>query len=164
MTGLDRFTSAQASSHAGFDTALQEIRNGRKIGHWIWYIFPQLEGLGTSAMSRTYALRDAAEAADYVRHPELGGRLLTILGEVARQLTMHPDLPLAALMGSDIDARKLVSSLTLFEHVGRQLDRAEGLEGAGAIADAARQVLTTAAGQGYPKCAFTRGRLGAADG
>ena len=59
---LERFHKAQASTSAGYDTALAEIRRGRKTSHWIWYIFPQIEGLGRSSTARAYALRDLAEA------------------------------------------------------------------------------------------------------
>ncbi len=61
---LTRFHEAQASRSAGYDTALAEIRRGRKTSHWIWYIFPQLAGLGRSAMAEKYAIRDLAEACD----------------------------------------------------------------------------------------------------
>ena len=143
-----RFTSAQDSTSAGFESALREIRGGRKTGHWIWYVLPQLSGLGASEMSRTFALRDAADAADYVRDSGLGPRLLTIVAAIAEQLATRPGLSVATLMGSEIDARKLVSSLTLFERVA-----------AGALADASRTLLGRAAAEGYPRCAFTLGRL-----
>ena len=142
------FTLAQASPGAGFESALREIRGGRKTGHWIWYVLPQLSGLGASEMSRTFALRDAADAADYVRDSVLGPRLLTIVAAIAEQLATRPGLSVATLMGSEIDARKLVSSLTLFERVA-----------GGALADAARTVLDRAAAEGYPRCPFTIGRL-----
>ena len=68
---LDRFHDAQASPSAGYDTALAEIRRGRKTSHWIWYIFPQLAGLGRSSTARAYAIRDLAEACEYLRDPLL---------------------------------------------------------------------------------------------
>jgi uncharacterized protein (DUF1810 family) len=159
MTGLERFRSAQASPDAGFEAALREIRAGRKTGHWIWYVLPQLSGLGTSAMSRTFGLRDAAEATAFLRDPELGARLATIVTAIAAQLAAHPGLLLSSLMGSEIDARKLVSSLTLFERVAARLDESDAHEQAGQVADAARKVLATAAAEGYPRCAFTLQRL-----
>jgi uncharacterized protein (DUF1810 family) len=154
-----RFTSAQDSASAGFESALREIRGGRKRGHWIWYVLPQLSGLGVSEMSTRFALRDAADAAGYVRHSMLGPRLLTIVSAIAEQLAAHPGLSVATLMGSEIDARKLVSSLTLFEPVARSLDGAGAPEWARALGDASRAVLERAAAEGYPPCAYTRGRL-----
>jgi uncharacterized protein (DUF1810 family) len=155
--GLGRFKTAQASRDAGFDAALDEIRSGRKTGHWIWYVLPQLAGLGTSSMSRAFALRDATEALDYVNDPELGDRLLAIVTAVAHQLTTRPDLSLATLMGSEIDARKLVSSLTLFEHVARE--RAASSERAQRLAAVSATVLDAAAADGYERCAYTHARL-----
>jgi uncharacterized protein (DUF1810 family) len=159
QTGLDRFRTAQRSPEAGFEAALREIRGGQKTGHWIWYILPQLSGLGMSSMSRAFALRDPAEAADYLNDPELGARLLDIVTAVADQLATRPDVPVAALMGSDVDARKLVSSLTLFEHVARGMDRASNSERARRLAEVSRRVLAVAAAEGYEPCRFTRDRL-----
>jgi hypothetical protein len=110
-------------------------------------------------MSTRFALRDAADAAGYVRHSMLGPRLLTIVSAIAEQLAAHPGLSVATLMGSEIDARKLVSSLTLFEPVARSLDGAGAPEWARALGDASRAVLERAAAEGYPPCAYTRGRL-----
>lgn len=154
MTSLDRFRAAQASPLDGFDAALREIRAGRKTGHWIWYVLPQLAGLGTSSMSRTFALRDVEEAADYLRDAELGGRLASIVTAIAEQVAIRPGLQLSSLMGSEIDASKLVSSLTLFERVASRLEP-DGIEHGRVVADAARAVLAAAAAEGYPPCAFT---------
>ena len=159
MAELDRFKEAQASPGAGFDAALREIRAGRKTGHWIWYVLPQLSGLGTSMMSRTFALRDVEEAADFLRDSELGARLVRIVAAIAEQLDARPELELSSLLGSEIDAVKLVSSLTLFERVAARLDAAERLERARDLANAARRVLKAAAAEGYPPCAFTLTRL-----
>src|ERR1700752_3057390 len=109
---LERFVTAQANGE--FDTALAEMKAGRKRSHWIWYVFPQVAGLGTSHMSQTYAIRDREEAAAYLRHPVLGARLFEITSVVAEQL--RAGVPLERLMGSSIDAAKLVSSMKL---VGR---------------------------------------------
>jgi uncharacterized protein (DUF1810 family) len=70
---LARFVSAQAYN---YEQALSEIRNGRKRSHWMWYVFPQLHGLGSSPTSRRYAIKSAAEAEAYLRHPVLGPRLV----------------------------------------------------------------------------------------
>lgn len=70
---LDRFVRAQASD---YERAVSEIRNGRKRSHWMWYIFPQIEGLGSSAMSQRYAIKSLAEARAYLEHTLLGPRLI----------------------------------------------------------------------------------------
>jgi uncharacterized protein (DUF1810 family) len=70
---LDRFLDAQDDT---YDDALEEIRNGRKDSHWMWFVFPQIAGLGESSMARRYAIADLQEAADYLAHPLLGHRLI----------------------------------------------------------------------------------------
>jgi uncharacterized protein (DUF1810 family) len=157
--GIDRFKAAQDAPHGGFGSALGEIRAGGKRGHWIWYVFPQISGLGASATSQYYAIEDEREAAAYLRDPDLRARLLIITSAVAEQLTAREPVPLARLMGSGIDALKLVSSLTLFGAVARKLHAAEGLEELKSISDVADQVLAIAAAQGYPPCQHTLGRL-----
>jgi uncharacterized protein (DUF1810 family) len=159
MSRIERFREAQNSPHAGFESALDELRSGGKKGHWIWYVFPQIEGLGTSHAARTFALSGEDEAAEFLRDPELRSRLLTITQVVAETLTRGREKSLRALMGSDIDVRKVVSSLTLFGHVARKLFDAEGVEACGAISNAAEQVLEVAASQGYPPCSFTLRRI-----
>ena len=157
MARLDRFRQAQDSSHGGFESALHEVHAGAKRGHWIWYVFPQIAGLGMSAASRAYAIEGEPEAIEFLRDGELRSRLLTITEAVAGQLRAGHRL--AALMGSDIDAKKVVSSLTLFGHLARKLAADEGIEAFVALATVADEVLTLAAGQGYPPCTFTRRRL-----
>jgi len=158
MSRLERFREAQSSERAGFAAALAELRSGGKQGHWIWYVFPQIEGLGTSGMTQAFAL-DEDEAAEYLRDPELRSRLLTITEVVADQLRSGRVSSLPSLMGSDIDARKIVSSMTLFAHVARRLHDVEGLDAYAAVADVADDVLAIAAAQGYPPCAHTLRRL-----
>jgi uncharacterized protein (DUF1810 family) len=92
---LTRFVLAQ---EADYETALSEIRSGRKRSHWMWYIFPQYEGLGSSAMSRRYAIKSRAEAEAYLMHPILGPRLLecfeAVVGVEGRsvfEIFGHPD-------------------------------------------------------------------------
>src|SRR5438874_13050014 len=118
---LERFHEAQAEHSAGYDTALAEIRAGGKRSHWIWYIFPQIEGLGRSSMARDYAIRDLDEACAYLRDPLLRARYEEIVAAVSEQLVRG--LRLEALMGSRIDALKLVSSLTLFRAAAEPLAR-----------------------------------------
>ena len=107
---LERFVQAQEKSYAG---ALAELKAGRKTGHWIWWIFPQLRGLGTSHNSTFYGLADEAEAAAYLAHPVLGSRYRECVAVVNRHLCQGGVAPLA-FMGSEIDVIKLRSSLELF--------------------------------------------------
>ncbi len=106
MNELKRFLEAQENDYA---TALAEIRRGRKQSHWMWYVFPQIAGLGFSSTSKFYAIKDRAEAENYLAHPVLGKRLIEISnallgieGKTANQIFRSPD-----------DA-KLKSSMTLF--------------------------------------------------
>ena len=106
---LDRFVTAQAGTYR---QALAELRGGRKNGHWMWFVFPQIAGLGHSAMARHYAIADAAEARAYIAHPLLGPRLI----EATEAVTAAPGASAEAILGG-IDAVKFRSSLTLFaEH------------------------------------------------
>jgi uncharacterized protein (DUF1810 family) len=103
---LARFVDAQASAHA---KALAELRAGRKLTHWMWFVFPQVAGLGTSSMSQRYAIGSLDEARAYLAHPVLGPRLRECAGAVLS----HPDETARDIMGSPDDA-KLCSSMTLF--------------------------------------------------
>ena len=145
MSGLDRFLDAQDAPYAGYDAALAEMKQGRKRSHWIWYVFPQLAGLGQSEAARTYGIDGRREAVAYIHHPVLRERLIEIATAVEDQLDRGVDL--AVLMGSEIDARKLVSSMTLFRGVAERVD-AE-------LADVAGNILDQAAAQGYAACEFT---------
>ncbi len=160
MGRLDRFHRAQADPHAGFAAALRELEAGRKTGHWIWYVFPQLAGLGHSSQAAEYAIADEAEAADYLRDPVLGERLVQAAAAARRHVTGPGALPLEVLMGSVIDARKLVSSMTLFGHVVERLHATSPEPRFAALADHARAILAAAAAAGYERCAFTAARLG----
>jgi uncharacterized protein (DUF1810 family) len=104
---LERFVEAQ---HGVYRQVLAELRNGRKASHWIWFIFPQLAGLGRSAMSERYAIRSLEEARAYLAHPVLGERLR----ECARLLLAAHGTSAAAVLGP-IDAVKVRSSMTLFQ-------------------------------------------------
>ena len=104
---LDRFVDAQAGV---IDGIRDELRRGRKVGHWIWFVFPQIEGLGRSPTSQRYAIRSLAEARAYLAHPVLGPRLR----ECARLLlAARADRSAVEILG-DIDAVKVRSSMTLF--------------------------------------------------
>ena len=157
MDRLERFRTAQRSPHAGFDAALRELESGRKRGHWIWYILPQLSGLGMSATSQRFAIADEREAIAYLRDPELRGRLLAIARVVEAQLARG--VPLRELMGSDVDAQKTVSSLTLFGEVASRMARPGDDDEIRQIAERAAGVLGVAETQGHPRCAHTLQRL-----
>ena len=107
---LKRFVSAQDKT---FETALAELRDGRKRSHWMWFIFPQLAGLGRSETARFYALGSIAEARAYLDHPLLGKRLEQLVTVI--NALPHDD---ARTVFGDIDAVKLRSSLTLFREAG----------------------------------------------
>jgi uncharacterized protein (DUF1810 family) len=156
---LQRFKDAQGQPVSGFETALSEIRAGGKRSHWIWYVFPQLAGLGRSAAAQTYALDDVAEARDYLRDPLLRARLLTIATAVAGHIDQQGGPSLEHMMGSSIDVAKLVSSMTLFGAIAKQLQAADALDEYASIARAAETILAAAAAEGYPPCQFTQNRL-----
>ena len=107
--GLSRFVQAQDEG-ATYDQALSELRSGRKRSHWMWFVFPQIAGLGHSEMSRHYAIRGLDEARAYLAHPVLGPRLR----ECAAVLLELPGSDAVAVFGG-IDAQKLQSSMTLFD-------------------------------------------------
>lgn len=155
---LERFHVAQDARDSGFAAALAELRTTGKRGHWIWYVFPQLAGLGGSIASQRYGIRDAEEAAEYLRDPVLRSRLIDATRAVADKL--HGGVALRDVMGSHVDSLKIVSSLTLFERVAKTSKVDEGVEEYAALADLAAQVLAMAEGQGYPRCAITVGALG----
>ena len=103
---LERFVRAQIGS---YETALWEIRRGRKCSHWMWYIFPQIAGLGMSSTAQYYAIQDLQEAEEYLAHPILGPRLLEISGELLKLNTND-----AYSVFGWPDDLKLRSSMTLF--------------------------------------------------
>jgi uncharacterized protein (DUF1810 family) len=106
---LQRFVDAQDGVHG---QALAELRAGRKESHWMWFVFPQIAGLGLSPMARRYAVSGLAEATAYLAHPVLGPRLVAC----AEALLGLPAADAVAVLGS-IDAVKLRSSMTLFGRV-----------------------------------------------
>jgi uncharacterized protein (DUF1810 family) len=119
---LARFVSAQQGT---YDQAVAELRRGRKTGHWIWYVFPQLAGLGMSPTSQRYAIGSLDEARAYLEHPVLGPRLI----QAASVLLGNTESTAEQLLG-ELDAMKVRSSMTLFQRAqpdepvfGRVLDR-----------------------------------------
>lgn len=107
-TQLARFSEAQ---QAVYSQAVAELREGRKRSHWMWFVFPQIAGLGRSDMARFYAIADLAEARAYLAHPLLGARL----AEATDAVLAHAGRISAETLFGGIDAIKLRSSMTLFE-------------------------------------------------
>jgi len=107
--GLRRFVEAQDEG-ATYERALAELRAGRKRTHWMWFVFPQLAGLGRSATAQRYAIGSLDEARAYLAHPPLGERLRACVGAL---LSLPPDTSAAEILGA-VDALKLRSSMTLF--------------------------------------------------
>jgi len=115
---LERFVKAQEKTYAA---ALAELRAGEKRGHWIWWVFPQMRGLGSSEYSVFYGIADEAEAMAYLSHPILGARYRECISVVHGHLCQAGVAPLK-LMGSDVDVLKLRSSLKLFQKVAAKPD------------------------------------------
>lgn len=109
---LERFVTAQKNS---YEIALHEIRQGRKQSHWMWYIFPQIKGLGYSATSQYYAIQNREEAEAYLEHPVLSKRLIEISEELLKLDSSNP----REVFGCPDDL-KLKSSMTLFFSVSEQ--------------------------------------------
>lgn len=103
---LNRFIEAQSAS---YNNAIAELRAGKKTTHWSWFVFPQVLGLGSSAMSVKYAISSLDEAKAYLNHPILGPRII----ETVSTLLGHEGSDAALILG-DVDAKKFHSSLTLF--------------------------------------------------
>jgi uncharacterized protein (DUF1810 family) len=130
---LRRFVDAQEEGRT-YERALAELRAGRKRSHWIWFVFPQIAGLGHSEMAREYAMASLAQATAYLEHPVLGPRLR----ESTDAVLQHAGMTAGEILGA-VDALKLRSSMTLFSR-----------------ADPARAALPAGAGTLLRR----RGRLG----
>ena len=157
MPALNRFIEAQDAARTGLQDALSELRAGHKRSHWIWYVFPQLRGLGSSPMAEFYGLEDLNEAEAYLRDTVLRGHLLAASSVALDQV--RAGIRLATLMGSEIDVLKLVSSMTLFEALARQQPGADETGECERLADVAESLLEAAQAEGYRRCAFTERRL-----
>jgi uncharacterized protein (DUF1810 family) len=105
---LQRFVAAQDAGGT-YDQAVAELRRGRKTSHWMWFVFPQIAGLGQSQMSRTFAISSLAEANAYLRHPMLGSRLIE-----CSTLVADSGAATAEQIFGGIDSKKLHSCMTLF--------------------------------------------------
>ncbi len=110
---LARFVTVQAKT---YEAALDELRRGRKRSHWMWFVFPQLRGLGRSAMAERYGIRSLDEARAYLAHPLLGARLRACVAA----LQDHVGLTAVEVFG-EVDVIKLGSSLTLFAQAGGEV-------------------------------------------
>lgn len=146
---LERFVDAQ---HDDYVRALGEIVAGRKRSHWMWYVFPQVAGLGASSMSKRFAIESVAEAEAYLAHPILGARYRQIVDAVWHQV-VERGTTIRDLCGSPDDA-KLVSSLTLFAGVARRLHDPQP----DVVTFIARsdEILHAADGQGLAQCTTTQ--------
>ena len=111
---LQRFVLAQDEAGT-YPRAVRELQAGRKQSHWMWFVFPQIAGLGRSPMAQQYAIADLAEAQSYLRHPVLGARLR----ECASLLSLTTSSTAEEIFGA-VDAQKLWSSMTLFARADPQ--------------------------------------------
>ena len=142
---LARFITAQDTCQpSAYERAMAELRSGRKRTHWIWFVLPQLDGLGRSTMAQRYGLNGLDEAKAYLAEPLLRSRLEETIAVIADQLS-PPRQSLVRLMGGQLDASKTISSLTLFAAAGLPEARA----------------LLAQIGQ---SCEVTQSRVGLADG
>lgn len=115
---VSRFSRAQgAGVGSAYERALAELRAGRKRSHWIWFVLPQLRGLGRSEIAQRYALEGLADAQAYLADPLLRQRLEEVIGLIHDQL-QQPGQTLERLMGGELDATKTISSFTLSEAAG----------------------------------------------
>ena len=145
---LERFIDAQTNA---YDQAVQEIRGGYKYGHWIWYIIPMLYGVKRSSFCDIYGLQGLAEATDYYQHPVLGERLTVVAEAVVTAVTAGHTLE--GIFG-DVDAKKTISCMTLFDLVGAD-DARQIYPHHQRFQDAAMRILKAGVAQGYPRCVMT---------
>jgi uncharacterized protein (DUF1810 family) len=137
MEGLERFVTAQQGI---YPRALAELMQGRKASHWMWFVFPQIAGLGQSAMAVRYAIRDLAEARFYLAHPVLGARLREAVGA----MLVHAGVLSAEAILGGVDAVKFRSSLTLFEAAAEDEAKALFSDGLAAFYGSVRDPATLA--------------------
>ena len=132
---LSRFVSAQDGGDT-YAAALRELREGRKRTHWMWFVFPQIAGLGRSQTAQHYAISGLAEARAYLAHPVLGPRLV----ECAHALTTLPTSDPVQVLGP-VDAQKLRSSMTLFARAAEESPAGETQPGETPAGEIFRAVL-----------------------
>ncbi len=143
---LSRFETHQND----FDRALGEIDSGRKRSHWMWFVLPQVSGLGNSEMSTVYAISSIDEAEAFLLHPVLGTSYRKIVEAVWEQV-VNRGVTIRSLFGSPDDA-KLVSSLTLFAAIGKRVEPAPDIA---AFVTQAGDILEAAYAQGLARCVTT---------
>ena len=158
MSDLERFKDAQNDDFSGIAAALAEIDAGRKRGNWIWYVFPQLAGLGRSDMSQAYGIDGMREAVEYLRDDVLRARLLSVVSALAAQRRTG-STRLSDIMASRLDAAKVMSSMTLFGAVASRLHTEGGCADCGDIARDAEEILRWGEEEGLPPCEYTRSVL-----
>jgi uncharacterized protein (DUF1810 family) len=152
MPNLNRFHEAQKQNYEG---AYAELVGGAKTGHWIWYIFPQLKGLGMSGNSITFGIEHLEEACDYLEDNTLFNNYLNISLVVLQHLKQNHK-KVVQLMGSDIDAKKLASSATLFRETAEFLiQQGKNNHDYARLKACCEQILTIIQSQGYPVCQRT---------
>lgn len=120
LTDLQKFIDAQEHGYnfgETYETALSEMGQGRKLSHWIWYVFPQIQGLGISSTTAYFSIKDLNEAMDYYAHPVLGSRLI----EITKELLKIQTDDLTTIFGYP-DAYKVRSCMTLFKYVAPEND------------------------------------------
>lgn len=162
MTELDslaRFREAQADESAGVSVALAELRDGQKLSHWIWYVFPQWSGLGRSPTAKRYAIASAKEAHEFISDSALGRALAECTAALAAHCAPPGTKSLEDVLG-DLDAMKVVSSLTLFTVIVARMPRPRP-PWVDAFARSAMALLDELDRRGGTRCAVTLRALGA---
>lgn len=152
---LQRFIDAQEGDGM-YAIALAEIRAGRKQSHWIWYILPNLRGLGYSETARFYAIEGQSEALAYYQNPLLGARLTEVAEAIVTALSAGKTLE--EVFG-DVDAKKTISCMTLFDNIGTNaaVQRCAHQQ---RLHVASKRILAAGEAQGLPRCAKTLALLG----
>jgi|APSaa5957512535_1039671.scaffolds.fasta_scaffold91908_2 uncharacterized protein (DUF1810 family) len=157
-------------NHACYDGALKEMQGGRKHTHWIWWVFPQVSGLGSSYRAKKYAIQSLQEAVDFLEDPVLGAHYCEITEVVMKQICRE-GVSLPHLFRKEIDVRKFISSITLFQWVasrqqslpveeveapmaGNDYEESEGMNSLnyGKLLDFCKEVIMEADRQGFPPC------------
>jgi len=147
---LDDVRQAQLSGTIGssFAVALGEIQRGAKTSHWVWYVFPQIPGLGSSSLNRRFAVPSPAAAEAFLRDPTTGPNFQRIVASAVDHL--EAGITLRALLGDDV--RKFVSSTTLFEAVSRHASLEQ-------VANLTEAALSAARREGFSSCEVTKSWL-----
>ena len=165
---VGRFVAAQREDDT-IATALRELRAGRKRSHWVWFVLPNVAGLGSSGTAKEFAIASREEAEAFVANAELRSNLVAAVEAVGKWARKGKP-KLDVVMGSAVDTRKLVSCCVLFETVARQRQQQQQRRRVGggadveeqqyaALVEACRVVLDAAEEQGWGTCTFTRAKM-----